>query len=318
MRRPFLLAATLSLSALLAGEARANVFHIARPGDTVTSLSQEYYGDTSRALLLRAVNHMPIEGDVELAIGEQIMIPQSSRRIVREGDSWSKLAEAELGAADRAWYLADVNGAQENEPPTKGQIVTIPYMMPWSLTEGLAATIARFFPDQTQRDRIATARMLIRLNPGLRPRGMTKGTRIVIPFPDVTILPQKLATLERRSATHRSTVDQQQQQDANAQLERLPELLSSGAYVELVRLAGRISASDLTEAQNVTLHRYLGQAYVALDRPELAEQEFVELLALQPDFQFDQVTTSPTIIAILDRARHRGQQQATKRPVKNR
>jgi DNA-binding TFAR19-related protein (PDSD5 family) len=304
--------------AVLPSAALANVFHIVRQGDTISSLSQEYYGDTKLTHLLRAVNRMPTEGDVSLAIGEPLLIPECTRRIVGENESWSDLAEAELGTADRAWFLAEVNNSDENTAPTKGQIVTVPYMMPWSLTDGLAATIVQFFPEHGQRQRIQTARMLIRLNPGLRPRGIAKGTRIVVPFGDVTILPQKLAELEKQSSARRSTEDQRQQQDANSQLERLPTLLAAGSYVELVRLAGQISAADLTEAQQVTLHRYLGQAFAALDRPDLAEQEFSELLELQPDFQFDQVTTSPAIIEILDRARTQSGSRSTKRPVNGR
>lgn len=305
----------LWLVALAGGDAMATVIHITRQGDTVTSLAQEYYGSTGRAIILRAVNRMPPDGEVELAIGEPILIPETARRVVGADETWASLAASELGSAERAWLLAEVNHGTEAQPPTKGQIVTVPYLLPWALTEGLAATITYFYPETSPRERIDLARLLLRLNPGLRPRGVSKGTRIVVPIDDLTILPQKLEEVQRRDVSLRTAGDQQQQLETNTELEGLSRLLADGAYVELVRAAGRLSATDLTEAQQVTLHRYLGQAFVALDRTDLAEQEFVDLLGLQPDFQFDQVTTSPTILEVLERARHRTQSAGRRQPV---
>lgn len=305
----------LWLVTLSGGDALATVIHITRPGDTVTSLAQEYYGSTSRALILRAVNRMPPDGEVELAIGEPILIPETTRRVVGGDETWASLAAAELGSADRAWLLAEVNHGTESQPPTRGQIITVPYLLPWALNEGLAATITFFFPETSPRERIDMARLLLRLNPGLRPRGVARGTRIVVPIDDLTILPQKLAEVQRRDASLRTVSDQQQQRDTNSELEGLARLLANGAYVEIVRTAGRLSATDLTEAQQVMLHRYLGQAFVALDRTDLAEQEFVDLLELQPDSQFDQVTTSPTILEVFERARRRPQGPGRRQPV---
>lgn len=311
MKRPAKLSSTLlALTAFVAiglfwgTKAQASIFHVVRTGDTVNSLAMEYYGEANRATLLRAVNRMPEEGEVELAIGEPLLIPESARRVVKTGETWADLAQAELGSPDRAWYIADINGAEESSTPTKGQIINIPYLMPWSLTEGLAGTVSHFFPDQSGRDRIRIARLLIKLNSGLRPRGMTRGTRIIIPFADLNILPEKRAELDRIAALRRSSADQQAQTQATAQLEELGQLYAQGDYLELIRTAGHIAgASELTAAQQVTLHRYLGQTFVALDRVDLAEREFAELLELQPDFQFDQVTTSPVILELFQRVR---------------
>ena len=288
----------------------ASVIHIVRPGDTINSLAMEYYGEANRTVLIRAVNSIPTNDEVELAIGEPVLIPESTRRVVKAGETWADLAQTELGSPRRAWFIADVNGSDESSTPTKGQIINVPYLLPWSLTEGLAGTVNRFFPDESGRDRMRIARLLIKINSGLRPRGMTRGTRIVVPFADLNILPEKHAELDRLAASRRSQSDQQAQSQANARLEELIDLFAEGAYIELIQLAGQIAgASELTAAQQVTLHRYLGQAFVALDRDDLAVREFRELLELQPDFQFDQVTTSPVVIEALDQARRRVRDQ---------
>ncbi len=295
---------------LFHGEAGASVIHIVRPGDTVDSLAQEYYGDAHRAAVLRGANNLPLDEEITLAVGEPLIIPEGRQRAVAEGEGWADLARIELGTAERAWYLAEVNNSSTDEGapgPTKGQIVTVPYLLPLALTEGLAATVQRFFPNHTNRDRLTTARLLLKLNPGLRPRGMARGTRIVLPLMDLTILPAKRASIEREQAALRSDDDQNRQRDATVELERLAELLSAGSYIEVIELSGRIAGStQLTEAQRISLHRSLGQALLAVDRPDLALREFTALVALQPDFQFDQVTTSPTVLRLLDRARREG------------
>lgn len=295
----------LALIVVLFGNtAEAMIIHVARQGDTVSSLAVEYYGDVNRSTIIRAINQIPQEGDVDIAIGEQILLPETTRRIVRENETWRELARQELGAPNRAWYLAHVNNANVDEPPQPGTIITIPYLLTWSLIDGLPATITLFYSGRSARQRIATARLLYRLNPGLRPRGMARGTRIILPFTDLNILPAKRAEWEQNQSSRRTQSNQNEQSGATERLERLNELLSQGSYTELIFLAGQISGSaELTEAQRVTLHRYLGQAYLALDCPDLARQEFVQLLQLQPDFQFDQVTTSPTVVRMLETAR---------------
>jgi hypothetical protein len=287
----------------LPSSAAALWVHIARQGETAEALAVEYYGTVDRALLLRALNRLPLEGEAEFIPGEPIAIPECLRRTVKTNESWRDVAHGELGGADRAWYLAKINGSTDDIPPEAGSIVTVPYFLSWSLIDGLSATIERFYPDLDGAERLVTARKLVRLNPDLQPR-FTKGTRLILPFVDLNILPEKRAELERLRTNQPSSREQQEQQRATKRLAQLPALLSEGGYVEVVQLASRIvSSSPLTEAQRVTIHRYLGQALLALGRQELAHREFDRLLALQPDFQFDQVTTSPTVLEVLEKAR---------------
>lgn len=297
--------AWLALLALLpvlvrAAPAAAQVFHVVQPGDTPTSIAVQYYGEARREAVVRAVNGMSAEGDVELALGEPVLVPERRHRIVAAGDSWAELARVELGAADRAWLLAQVNDTDPEEEPEPGRVIVVPYLMPLSIADGLPATVARYYPDAQLRE---MARVLRQLNPSLRAR-VQRGTRIVLPLADLEIVASRRADLATASGHLRGRQDVERQERAAADLARLPDMIAAGSFAEVVELAGRIEGgADLTAAQRLRLLRYLGHAFVALDRADLAEEQFRELLALQPDFQFDQVTTSPAVLEVLDRAR---------------
>ncbi len=290
----------------LAGVARASIVHFVGQGDSVTSLALEYYDDASKAAVIRAANSWPPEGEVELFVGEPVVIPECVRRVVEKGQTWQDLAREELGSAERAWLLAEANHGNLQEPPEPGRIVAVPFLLPVVLQEGLRATVKGLYPELSRSERRDRVRLIKRLNPDLPAQRDGRGARALLPFFDLTIRPTKRTVLEERQARHRAPRDQDGQRAASGELERLPQLLGDGSYIEVVVVASRVAGStELTEAQQVTLHRYLGQAFVALDRVDLAIVEFEALLELQPDFQFDQVTTSPAVIEVLERARQR-------------
>ena len=59
---------SLCILALFSSDAIATVIHVTRQGDTVTSLATEYYGDATKALIIRAVNRIPSDEEVELEL----------------------------------------------------------------------------------------------------------------------------------------------------------------------------------------------------------------------------------------------------------
>ena len=66
----------------------------------------------------------------------------------------------------------------------------------------------------------------------------------------------------------------------------MPELIQYGqkaAFAEAVALGNRLlGLGSLTSTQVVTIQKELAVAYVALERPDLAEASFRAALALQP------------------------------------
>jgi hypothetical protein len=297
------LAVLLGCLGTFAGAAHASLVHFVGEGDSITSLALEFYDDANAMPLLRAANGWPLEGDVELMLGEPVLIPECKRRVVEGGQTWADLAREELGTSDRAWLVAEANQAKVQEPPETGRIVTIPLLVPVEIEDDLRSTVKLFYPEATKAERGEIARLVKRLNPDLPQQRGGRGARALLPFFDVAIRPTKRMVLDDQRVAVRDPVAQEHQAQVTRELESLPELLANGAYVEVVVLASRVrGGTELTEAQRVTLHRVLGQAFVALDRDDLARAEFVALLALQPDFQFDQVTTSPTVLEVFERA----------------
>lgn len=307
MRRDPLLVFFLVLMMTVAGVAHASMVHFVGQGDSVTSLALEYYGDASKAPILRRANRWPQEGDVPLIVGEPVVIPECNRRVVREGQSWEDLAREELGTTARAWLIAEANSTNPYDPPEAGRIVSVPFLLPVQISEGLAQTVKAYYPELPRAKVRDTIGLIKRLNPDLPSGRAVRGARVLLPFFDLTIRPTKRIILDERRDQLRSPARQERQRLAAHDLEELSELLADGAYLELVVRASSIrGATELTEAQRVTVHRYVGQAFIALDREDLALREFGELLALQPDFQFDQVTTSPVVLEVLERARTGG------------
>lgn len=289
-----------------AGAAHASIVHFVGQGDSVTSLALEYYGEASRAAVVRAANSWPEEGEVELFVGEPVVIPECTRRVVEKGQSWDDLAHEELGSTERAWLLAEANRANLQEPPAEGQIVTVPFLLPVVLEEGLRPAVDQFYSEMPRPERRDMTKIVKRLNPHIPSQRGGRGTRVLLPFFDLTIRPTKRVVLEERQARRRSPSGQDRQRSAAREIEQLSGLLAEGDFIEVVVIASRVQgAAELTVAQRVTLYRYLGQAFVALDRDDLALEQFMALLELQADFQFDQVTTSPVVLEAFERAQER-------------
>ena len=162
--RRTVLPAFLFLLLTLSGVARASIVHFVGPGDSVTSLALEYYGEANRAMVLRAANNWPLEGEVELALGEPVVIPECTRRVVGEGQTWEDLARDELGSAERAWLVAEANQANPQVPPEVGQIVTIPFLLPMVLQDGVTAAMRRFYSDRSRSGRHEAERLVKRLH----------------------------------------------------------------------------------------------------------------------------------------------------------
>ena len=73
--------------------------------------------------------------------------------------------------------------------------------------------------------------------------------------------------------------------------------MDRGLYVEAVGLGARLAAvRDLATAQRVAVHRLLAEAYVALDRRDLAADALRVVVATDPSYRLDAETTSPKVM----------------------
>jgi len=107
--------------------------HTVRAGESASSIAKDYYGAFEPGVLLLEYNDKP---DTNLQVGERLRIPYSELRVVRPGDSWSRLAQAHLGRASAYPALIALNGLPPEAPLRVGASVVMPIVLPHRLERG--------------------------------------------------------------------------------------------------------------------------------------------------------------------------------------
>ena len=115
----FVLAAGVSA---MAGE----VEHTVHPGESVSLISQRYYGDFDGAEILRRYNGL---GDATIRPGQTLRVPYSEIHEIRPGDSWSVLARRYLGSVSAWPAIAVLNDRPPEAPLTVGLRVRMPVVL---------------------------------------------------------------------------------------------------------------------------------------------------------------------------------------------
>ena len=126
MRR-LLLSIALILIALTLTLPASAFSYVVRPGDTLASIAERFYGRIQHEKLLVAANTLEAHGGTPIRAGMLLQIPALSHHRVRKGESWPDLALRHLGAKQRADVLAGANGTSPWVPPQEGAEIAIPY-----------------------------------------------------------------------------------------------------------------------------------------------------------------------------------------------
>lgn len=313
MRPAHWLSAALALVSLAtsvsSARADGDVFHhTVRPGETLASIAQRYYGDTSRELVLVLANGLVREGGSAIVVGLTLEIPTIRYHRVAEGETWTAIAERYLGDPRRSEFLAQLNGSRPAMAPTVGAEIIIPYQL-------------RYVAGANERLIDIAVRMLggrehlqaIRRYNGLQ-RTATRAARgdiLLIPITDLVLSRDgRQIVTAARGQPEGDGHTRELQQRIDADIPNLLNLVRRGRYVEAVALGNRLlGQGSLNAVQVVTIHRELATAYVALEREDLAEQAFTAALGVDPNLQLDALRTSPRVLAALDRARARGRRR---------
>jgi len=94
-------------------------------GDTLSSISVQFYGDASRVSLLATVNEIADPGVI--AVGQVLIIPDLSQTYtVAAGDTLSSIAQQFYGHGSLFGFIAEVNGITNASAISTGQVLIIP------------------------------------------------------------------------------------------------------------------------------------------------------------------------------------------------
>ena len=283
-----------------AAAAERTLIHVVRPGETLASIAERYYGDPKRESVLVAENGLTSEGGSSIVVGLRLVVPIVLFHRVEQGESWVDLAERFYGEATRAFAVIEANDGVAGTQPETGAELIIPYPLRHVTEQSQSLrAVAKLYLDET-----TGMRTLRRFN-GLKTARLERGQILLVPLTDLKLSAQGREIAEAQGALPSGHGDIREKQARIAK--RLPELgnlVKSGRFAAAVALGNRLlGRGDLTGTQVVTIQRELGTAFVAMGEDELAAKAFAAALSEQPDMELDMARTSPRVLAVFDRAR---------------
>jgi LysM repeat protein len=294
----FWLAVALVLLAAGAAGAQAPLVHTVRPGETLASIAEAYYGDPRRESVLVTENGLMSGGGSAIVVGLRLVVPSVSYHRVQEGETWAELATRYYGDPSRAFVLIDVNAGKAGAQPDVGAELLIPYPLRHVVdqTEALRKIAKMYYKDQGD---LTTIRRFNEI--GSR---VVRGQIVLVPLADLVLTAAGKQLAQQQSEDPPRGGDIREKQVLiDAQLPKLRELVRGGDYAGAVGLANRlIGSGDLSASQIVSIHRELATALCALGRDELAKDAFATMLEEQPDAELDGVRTSPKVLRVFEQA----------------
>jgi LysM repeat protein len=297
-------------AAAIAGVASADVpvEHVVRPGETLASIAEQYYGDPRQESILVAENGLTNEGGSAIVTGLRLRIPTVSYHRVGDGETWASIATRYYGDPQRAFAIIEANDASSATRPDAGSELVIPYPLRHVATQH--ETVRQLAKDYLPS--LKAGMNTIRRFNGFGSNRLQRGQIVLVPMAKL-VLSEKARGLVEAGASGDAAAGKVRERQAriDAELPALREHLRAGRYADAVQLANRlVGGGDLSARQVVTIQRELATALVALDREDLAVESFKALLGQQPDYELDGVKTSPTVLRVFERAR----QQAAPTP----
>jgi LysM repeat protein len=285
--RPAALALALALALCLPAAARADVIHVMARGETLAGIAERYYGNVAMESVLVAANYLYLQATPTIPPGTHLVVPSVTYHRVQLNDTWEGIARRHLGDNRRGPYLARINGASFDLPPSAGTVIRLPYLLRYVVNsdEPMFEIARRFYGDRgqvlfiTQYNFLATQRL-------------QRGQAVVLPLADVVLREQPAGSVEAALVEVHNL-----QRRVERDLPAFRQYLARGLYAEAVALGARMLANvEVTRDQRLTIDRGLAEAYAALDRRDLAAEALRDAIATDPGLTLDPDTTPPKIL----------------------
>jgi len=277
---------------------------VVRPGDTLASIAERYYGDPRRENVIVAENSLNNEGGFAIVTGLRLTIPIVSYHRVQEGETWSELAKRFYGDAQRTFVLFKANAAVPGTQPDPGAELLIPYPLRHVVGQNETLNhVARLYYGKNAGE-TEGIKILRRFN-SIRRIRLQRGQIVLVPLAGLVLSAKGREIAKQQTPEKKVGGDvRDKQARIEASLPRLHEDISKGLYADAVSMGNFLLGSgDLTGNQIVTIHRMLAVAYIAMDRFDLAVEAFKSVLEKQPDLELDSIRTSPKVMNALVQAK---------------
>ncbi len=272
--------------------------HVVKPGETLASIAQSYYGDPKRENVLVAENGLLAQGGTAIVEGLRLLIPTVSYHRVEAGDTWRDLAQRYYGDPTRTVALLRANQAKPGSTPDEGAQLLVPYPMRHIMEQGdtFISVVEQYYKDRND------VRLLKAFNASKAP--LKRGHIMLVPLFDLVLSEEGRARLAANGQHIESGETRAAQTRVDEQLPLLHEHVVKGRFAEALALGNQLLGSgQLTGHQEISIQRELATAYVALGRHDLAVEAFSSALKKQPDLELDSARTSPRVLKALEDAK---------------
>jgi LysM repeat protein len=284
--------------------AETAIVHVVRPGDTLASIAERYYGDPRRENVIVAENSLNNEGGFAIVTGLRLTIPTVSYHRVEEGETWSGLAKRFYGDSQRTFVLFKANSAVPGTQPDPGAELLIPYPLRHVVGQNETLNHVAKLYYGAKSGETEGVKILRRFNAIKRIR-LQRGQIVLVPLAGLVLSEKGREIAKQQTGEKKVGGDVRNKQvRIEASLPRLREDISKGLYADAISMGNYLLGSgDLTGNQIVTIHRMLAVAYIALGRFDLAVMAFRSVLEKQPDLELDSIRTSPKVMSALVQAK---------------
>ena len=271
--------------------------HRVAPEETLGVIAQTYYGDVSRAEIIRIYNGLdqPV-----IRAGTDLRIPVADKHTVVAGDSWSALALRYWGDASLHRRLAEHCAGSPDASLQVGETLRIGVLIPYRLGQGenLARVSRRFYGDPTHAEELA------RFNRVKNPRRLQVGQKVLVPLADLT--PADAGALATRKEPVAPSVSSAPPEPGPSSFEkpmqRAINTFLDGRYEQALARLEELRPQVLARGkrtEQVELLEYLVFVYTAFEQTDSACEGYRALLQLEPELSWDRDEISPKILNLV-------------------